>query len=114
MDTKTLSIGIHFDYYNDNQFQQQAFNAAAVVHHMTKTHLPQSEPCSPDMAAHSHPTSQCDLRPLGPGSHEALDLDPNGNPLHATDCLDPDLGRDDDKDGSQSSSDSALFRPAKR
>lgn len=79
---------------------------------MSKLHSPQSEPCSPDLAAHSHLTSQCDLRPLE--CDEDLDLDPNGNPVHATDYLDPSSGREDNKDGSQSSSDDALFRPAKR
>lgn len=82
---------------------------------MRKLQLPQSEPCSPDTAAHSH--SQRDLRPLGPGAPQALDLDPNGNPLHGHDYLsrvDPDSGGDDAKDGSQASLDGALFRPAKR
>lgn len=109
-----MTINWKYAYKSNRLFQQRAYNAAAVVHHMRKLHLPQSEPCSPDMAVHSHPTSERDLRPLGHASHEALDLDPNGNPLHAADFLDPDSGRDHDKDGTQSSSDGALFRPAKR
>lgn len=66
-------------------FQQQAFNAAAVVNHMKKGHLSQSElSSSPSSLPHIivQSSSHNDLGALGP-CHRDGDLDPNGNPVHA-------------------------------
>lgn len=79
-------------------FQQQAFNAAAIIHHMKKLQLSQSEP-SPSSLIMPHiivqSSSQNDLVMLGP-SHDAADaLDPNGNLVHASDVPSstPETGR---------------------
>lgn len=121
-------------------FQQQAFNAAAVIHHMKKLQLSQSEPSSsplpmPDILVQS--SSQNDLHALGPSHDETDDLDPNGNPVHASSYLlhsDPDSGRgvcpplrtihsepgntltaDETRDDSQShTGKDTPFRPSKR
>lgn len=66
-------------------FQQQVFNVAAVVNHMKKGHLSQSElSSSPSSLPHIivQSSSRNDLGTLGP-CHGDDDLDPNGNPVHA-------------------------------
>lgn len=71
-------------------FQQQAFNAASVVHHMTKLQLSQSESSHSSLSMPHiivHSSSQNDLEMLGPCHNEADDLDPNGNPVHAANHL---------------------------
>lgn len=80
-------------------FQQQAYNAATIIHHMKKLQLSQSEPSpSPVSMPHIivHSTSQNDLQTLGPCHDEADTLDPNGNPVHASNhlsCSNPESGR---------------------
>ncbi|XP_038551934.1 calcium/calmodulin-dependent protein kinase type 1-like [Micropterus salmoides] len=69
---------------------KQAFNAASVVHHMTKLQLSQSEPSHSSLSMPHiivHSSSQNDLEMLEPCHNEADDLDPNGNPVHATNHL---------------------------
>ncbi|TDH13538.1 hypothetical protein EPR50_G00033900 [Perca flavescens] len=59
---------------------KQAFNAAAVVHHMKKLQLSLTEPSPmPNIIVQS--TSQYDQEVLGPCQDEADALDPNGNPV---------------------------------
>ncbi|XP_032369075.1 calcium/calmodulin-dependent protein kinase type 1D [Etheostoma spectabile] len=76
---------------------KQAFNAASVVHHMTKLQSSLSETsnlCIPDIMVQS--TSQHDPEVLGPCQDEADALDPNGNPVLAADHLsrsNPELDR---------------------
>ncbi|XP_044068658.1 calcium/calmodulin-dependent protein kinase type 1D-like [Siniperca chuatsi] len=78
---------------------KQAFNAASVIHHMKKLQLSQSEP-SPSPLSMPHiivqSSAQNDLDALGPCHNEADALDPNGNPVHATNhlpCSNPESSR---------------------
>ncbi|XP_045931669.1 calcium/calmodulin-dependent protein kinase type 1G-like [Micropterus dolomieu] len=69
---------------------KQAFNAASVVHHMTKLQFSQSEPSHSSLSMPHiivHSSSQNDLEMLGPCHNEADALDPNGNPVHAANHL---------------------------
>ncbi|XP_076611657.1 calcium/calmodulin-dependent protein kinase type 1D-like [Chaetodon auriga] len=78
---------------------KQAFNAATVIHHMKKLQSSQNEP-PPSPLSMPHiivqSSSQNDLEMLGPCHDEADTLDPNGNPIHATNhlsCSNPDSHR---------------------
>ena len=71
-------------------FQQQAFNAASVVHHMKKLQLSHSE-SSPLPLSMPHilveSSTQNDIEILGRCNGEADALDPNGNLIHAASLL---------------------------
>lgn len=78
---------------------RQAFNAAAVVNHMKKMQLSQSEPAAsllPTPLIIVQSSSQNDLNTLGPSHDEPRSLDPNGNPVHDANhltCSHPESGR---------------------
>lgn len=107
-------------------FQQQAFNAAAVVRHMQKLQVSHSEssasPLSmPNIIVQS--SSQNDLGAMGSCHEEANILDPNGNPVGGTALYSP-LGASqpghaltaDESRGVHSfhSEGDTLFRPSQR
>ena len=76
-------------------FQQQAFNAASVIHHMKRLQLSHNEP-PPSPLSMPNITVKNDLEVLGPCYDEAASLDPNGNPVHAANhlsCSNPESDR---------------------
>lgn len=108
-------------------FQQQAFNAASVIHHMQKLQASHSEPSTstlsmPNIIVQS---SQNDLEAMGPCHDEANILDPNGNPVAGT-ALYPPLRASHSQPAHALNTDEsgevhnfhsegdALFRPSKR
>uniref|UniRef100_A0A3Q2XGR4 Calcium/calmodulin-dependent protein kinase IGa n=1 Tax=Hippocampus comes TaxID=109280 RepID=A0A3Q2XGR4_HIPCM len=70
---------------------KQAFHASTAIYHMKKLQVSHREHCSVTPLSLPHiivqTSSQTDLESLGTSNDEALCMDPNGNPLHASSHL---------------------------